>query len=322
MSAPLSYRRLAIHRAAQVVAIAFLLGFLIWAAKGLDIGSVSQAMRQTDLGLLALAAVANLVALAIQAWRWNCLLRPLGAANYFTSLGGLIIGFAMSSILPARAGEVARVHLVARRMRVRTASIAGSTLLDHVINGVTIAPLALVLPFAPGLPDWIRRTIVAVLAIALASGLGAWLVATPQRNPSEAPQGPFRALIAEIRFGFAAMRSPDLLSKAAAIGVLAWVLEVLTTWLALQASGMGTDPAVAVVTLIAVNMALAIPSPPGNFGTFEVGAVLALTALGHPKEQALAFALCYHLLQLIPLWFAGGIAWLAMRRQLTAAATA
>jgi hypothetical protein len=301
------------HRAAQATGLLLLVGLIVWSAKGLDLRSVTHAMRSTDLGLLTLAAVANLIALAIQAWRWNCLLRPVGPATYGSSLGAMVIGFAMSSVLPARAGEVARVHLAARRMRVGNAAVAGSTLLDHVLNGVTIAPLALVLPFAPGLPNGVRHAIMAVLVLALTGGLLAWTIATPRRS-DEPPRGRLRILIAELRFGFAAMRSPGLLSKAAAIGILAWMLEVLTTWLALMASGLGTDPTVAVVTLIAVNMALAIPAPPGNLGTFEVGAVLALTALGYPKEQALAFALCYHLLQLVPLWLAGGIAWLWMRR--------
>jgi uncharacterized membrane protein YbhN (UPF0104 family) len=39
---------------------------------------------------------------------------------------------------------------------------------------------------------------------------------------------------------------------------------------------------------------------PANLGTLEVGAVLALLELGVPKGQAVAFALSYHLLQIIP----------------------
>jgi uncharacterized membrane protein YbhN (UPF0104 family) len=61
-----------------------------------------------------------------------------------------------------------------------------------------------------------------------------------------------------------------------------------------------------ILVLVAVNLALAIPfAPPGNIGTLELGAVLALFEFGVPKEQALAFAVCYHLLQVVPIGILG-----------------
>ena len=58
--------------------------------------------------------------------------------------------------------------------------------------------------------------------------------------------------------------------------------------------------------LLAVNVALALPlTPPGNFGTLELGAVVALMGLGVAKEHALVFALCYHVLQVGPVGIAG-----------------
>jgi len=50
-----------------------------------------------------------------------------------------------------------------------------------------------------------------------------------------------------------------------------------------------------------VNLALAIPGPPGNIGTLELGATVALVGFGVAKEKALALGLVYHLLQLVPI---------------------
>jgi glycosyltransferase 2 family protein len=62
----------------------------------------------------------------------------------------------------------------------------------------------------------------------------------------------------------------------------------------------------AVLVLLAVNLALAFPiAPPGNIGTVEVGATLALVGLGVPKEQALAFGIVYHVLQVAPIGLLG-----------------
>ena len=60
------------------------------------------------------------------------------------------------------------------------------------------------------------------------------------------------------------------------------------------------------LVLMAVNLALVVPfAPPANLGTLELGATLALMEYGVPKEHALAFALVYHLLQVIPIGVGG-----------------
>ena len=81
----------------------------------------------------------------------------------------------------------------------------------------------------------------------------------------------------------------------------AWALEVNVTTLSMRAVGLHLPLGPTLFVLLAVNLALALPvATPANLGTLEVGAVLALLELGVPKGQAVAFALSYHLLQIIP----------------------
>ena len=63
---------------------------------------------------------------------------------------------------------------------------------------------------------------------------------------------------------------------------------------------------VSALVLVGVNVAMVVPfAPPANFGTVEVGATLALLEYGVSKEHALAFALVYHLLQVLPIGVGG-----------------
>jgi uncharacterized protein (TIRG00374 family) len=294
-----------------VAAVVFA-GAVWWAVRDLDVRALAHAFSKAKAGLLVLAAVANLLALAVQAWRWMLLLRPLGPLSYTHSLGTITVAFAVSSLMPARAGEVARVHLMARRMHVGRAAVAGTTVLDHVVNGLTFAPLTLIIPFAPDIPDWMQRGLMLVMSLVTAAAMAAWVTAAPV-GAHRTHRALFPRMVTQLREGFAALRSPRDIGRALVVGLLAWVLEGVTTWLTLRALGLSSSPAVAVITLLAVNVALALPAPPGNLGTFEVGAVLALTALGIPKESALAFALCYHGVQLVPLWVVGIPAWWLLR---------
>jgi uncharacterized membrane protein YbhN (UPF0104 family) len=59
------------------------------------------------------------------------------------------------------------------------------------------------------------------------------------------------------------------------------------------------------VVLLAISAATAMPSTPGHVGTLELAAVGALMLLGVGREQALAFALLYHAMQVIPVTLIG-----------------
>jgi uncharacterized membrane protein YbhN (UPF0104 family) len=66
------------------------------------------------------------------------------------------------------------------------------------------------------------------------------------------------------------------------------------------------------LVLLAMAVALAVPTMPAGVGTMEVAAVAALALLGIDPERALAFGLVYHATQVIPVTLLGldGI-WLA-----------
>ena len=82
----------------------------------------------------------------------------------------------------------------------------------------------------------------------------------------------------------------------------AWGLEVGVVSLALRAVGLSLPIPAACLVLAAVNLALMFPvATPGNLGTVELGAALALLEFGVPKEGALAFSICYRLLQMVPI---------------------
>jgi uncharacterized membrane protein YbhN (UPF0104 family) len=84
------------------------------------------------------------------------------------------------------------------------------------------------------------------------------------------------------------------------------VLELNVTAIAFRAVGLDLPLAAVCLVLLAVNLALAVPfAPPGNVGTLEVGATLGLMAFGVAKEQALAFAIVYHFLQVVPIGILG-----------------
>ena len=82
---------------------------VMWA----DIWAVS---REAKLGWIAVAATTLLAEFLIRAHRWRVLLRPLGHEVRLTDLwSATVIGAAVNTLVPLRAGELAKPMVAARR---------------------------------------------------------------------------------------------------------------------------------------------------------------------------------------------------------------
>ena len=112
-----------------------------------NLGEVWRVMRQARLGLVAVGIGLLFFGYACRAARWQVMLAPIGPTRFAVALRATIIGFAASFVLPARAGEVIRPWLLARREGLPVAAAFATILLERVLDLVTVlALLGLVLP--------------------------------------------------------------------------------------------------------------------------------------------------------------------------------
>jgi len=78
------------------------------------------------------------------------------------------------------------------------------------------------------------------------------------------------------------------------------MFDLAALWVSLRAVGIHQGYAAVALVLLGVNAAILLPAP-GNFGTLEAGAVLAMGVLGVSRPAATAGALLYHAAQIVPL---------------------
>jgi len=94
--------------------------------------------------------------------------------------------------------------------------------------------------------------------------------------------------------------TPRRVAAMAALSLLGWAGEIVMLVLFQVAFNLEPSLRTALLTLIGINAAIAIPAVPGNFGTFEAGATMALVTCGAPRDVAVLYALTYHLSHVIP----------------------
>jgi len=293
--------------------------FSYLALRDVRFDEVREALAATDYWWLLPALGALAAAIFLRGARWHTLFAretrpPLRAVQE-----ALLISYLFNNILPARAGEVARVVALRRRAGTPKAEALATVVADRTYDVLTL--LLLLFVASPWLPEvtWLRAAaVVAVVLVAavLAAILSfAFFGARPARFVLRPlARLPFMsderaALAAEnLTHGFAAFRRPKLALAALAYTTASWIATAVSFWFILVAFDLDVSPLAALLVVVAIGVALVLPSLPAAVGVFEGATLVALAAYDVPRSEALSYALVAHGVNFFPFLAAGAIA--------------
>jgi len=304
-----------------LLAVALLALFLRQA----DLAGVWREIRGADPGLLLFAGVINFVNMGIRAVRWQGLLAPIGLVSFGNAFRTTIIGFGASFLLPARAGEVIRPYLLARREGFSATAAFATIIFERVLDLVSVTLLlgVFVALFDPGMADRHRLLYNAVqigglVGAITAVGLLAAMFALAGR-PEAAGQAasrlehllPERAARVVSRLallfarGLAVARDPVRLAAALAWSILLWLCIAVGIWATARAFTIDVPfPGVfLIVTLLVVGVA--VPTPGGVGGFHEAFRLGATAFYGVPNDRAVGAAIVLHAVTFVPIVLAG-----------------
>jgi uncharacterized membrane protein YbhN (UPF0104 family) len=238
----------------------------------------------------AMAAVILLdlaISLPLKAARWRVAL--IEAPPFRQVLAATIEGLLASAAIGFGSGDVVRAARL--RPERRTAIDYASSLAERGAEVLALAILVFVAAIATRLGT-LAMVISGVAAAGYVAVLGAgrWLVPRLSRWPRLRD-----ALSAGLQ-----VSTPRRVAAMVALSLVGWSVELVMFVLFQRAFELPPSIRTAVLTLVSSNVAIAIPSLPGNFGTFEAGAALGLVMGGAPRDVAVSYALTYHLTKAIP----------------------
>src|SRR2546430_1667616 len=130
-----------------IVVVAAAVALLALFLRNVDLWRVAAEIVRARPEFLALSLATMPVNLAIRAYRWQYLLEPLGPTRFGNAFRATAVGFAASSILPARAGEVIRPYFLARQARhehgerVTATGAFATIILERLLDVVTVLVL-------------------------------------------------------------------------------------------------------------------------------------------------------------------------------------
>src|SRR5215467_2409168 len=124
-----------------VIVLALAAGLVLLFFRNVDLRLVVAEILKARLPWLATSLAATLMSLVIRSVRWQYLLEPLGHASFGNAFRATAVGFAASSILPARAGEVIRPYFLARHENMTATGAFATIILERVLDVLTVVAL-------------------------------------------------------------------------------------------------------------------------------------------------------------------------------------
>ena len=335
------------RRVRPVLILLLTLGLLAFSLRNANLQGVWAETRRADAVPLVLALVATLATYALRALRWQYLLAPLGKTRFSSAFRATVIGFAASFLLPARAGEVIRPYVLARRERLSAPAAFATIILERLLDLLIVLLLfaLFVLTVGPGVvagdPSELARVKLGGITAVVAALAGVTFFFVMAGHPERLGRLALRleavlparlshavaGFVQTFTQGLAVMRQPRRLFVSLVLSFPLWLSIAAGIWLTSRAFHITFPFEASFLVMAVLVVGVAVPTP-GAIGGFHAAYEFAVgTFFAAPPDRAVGAAFVLHAISFVPVTILGvlfmvseGLT-LASAREIAASAT-
>lgn len=295
--------------------------------RSIDISQAMRTLRGASPWWVSGGALVTLLGYYFRALRWSEILSPRVRPPVSRLFSAIMVGFLAINTLPARLGELVRAYVLGRTEKISTATVLGSLAVERVLDLVMLGVFwGLSLLLAP-VPEWFRWSGLFAIGGGLAIGAMLWGLHSAGTRTSNWERWPiFSRLPARVKTaavsalpnfgaGLQVFGRPAILTRAFAWSAAIWVTTGIVFLFVGESLGITLPYWSIFVLTFVVCVGISIPASPGFLGVMEGAVVLGLSLAGVGGPEALALAILYHVVQLLPLVVLG--TYYAVRQHIT-----
>ena len=257
------------------------------------------------IGTIALAIGLYGLATLARGERWHrVLLLVDGRSSRADAYSLTTVGYMGNNTLPARAGDLLKSVLTARRTGLSTPEVLGAAVAERVLDAIALGAIFLVLGGIvltdAGLPA--AHAVIAVLAgVAV---LAALVLALPRLRRGHPRLERFHDLAIKLL-----RPSRALLSPAGAMllvgSLLVWVLEATVYATVAKAVDLPLSGIDALYLVALTNLVALVPAAPGYVGTFDAAVLFGVKALTGGASGGAGYVVALRLVLFVPITLVG-----------------
>ena len=301
-----------------LVAIAISGSLLYVSLQGIEWAQVGHTIAGADPIVLGLVCALACGTLFLRALRWRVLLTADASISPAEAFWATAAGYFGNNFLPARAGELVRMHMVARQRNMPHAFVLATAIAERVADAIVLicisAAVILTSHVEAGWMLGAARTLGVVCLLAAAA-----LAVTPfMEEPAirlvarlPLPAGARHHLLEWLEHGVRGIRafhSPVRLATFVGYTLVIWLIDAVGTVIGASALGLHMPLRAAFLLLAGLGLGSALPSTPGSVGIYQFVAVSVLVPFGFSRTSAVAYILVAQALSYVVIGIWGGIA--------------
>jgi uncharacterized protein (TIRG00374 family) len=292
--------------------------FCYFALSNINLSLAWHGLRTSNYWWLLAALAAFALGNLARAVRWRSLFAQGRRPALPAVADAMLVGYLYNNIMPARAGEAARIVVLTQRTPTPPVEIVGTVVLERLYD--VLAILVVFFAAEPWLPhvSWFGAAAVAAIVLAVLIAAAAIVLAVYGDRPLRFLLKPLQRIslfsgerlertIDELTHGLSGLRHPWLALEAFVWTIAAWLLTALCAYFVSLAFHLHLPFACGVLVAVAIGLGMILPSPPAAVGVFEGAALIALEAYGVSHSAALPYAVVLHLVNFIPFVLVGAL---------------
>lgn len=336
---PRGYTSLPLRRIVQITSVTlltlFFLGFFLWNSNLRDVWRI---LKSTNAAWFALGLFINFLALVFRSVRWRVLLDREHPPAFYPTFFATATGYMLSTVLPIRAGDVARPALLARRTTVSFSVALGTVLTERIVDLISIIILFVYYctqhwnDFVTGRAvvhdGAIGASVILVVMIALILGASffrhvlrrvhQWVGGIVPKRFRQAWMNFFDSFTRSLEVA----RHPGALLKVVLATAGIWFCLTAQFWLVLIAAHRPLPYDTSFFISGVTTIGLAIPTPGGVGGFHKVCQYVLTTFYQFDIDSSVAVAVLFHIVGTVPvvltgiiLFFREGLNWRQLSEQ-------
>jgi uncharacterized protein (TIRG00374 family) len=285
----------------RLVGIAVSVLFIYLAVRRADLREFLGALGTVDLRWLLAAVLVYLSGFPVRTLRWRQILLNQKALSVGEVMVPVVVGHMANNLLPARAGEVYRAHVLGRRAQLSRSGAVGSIVVERTFDGLMLVGTILLVFFLYPEAGFLSGAalLTGSVFLALAVGIAFLSLATARMHR-----------IVDRVVGLMPRRLQDFVARRlqlflegaksvsttgghlaiAAYTVLIWALEAAAVTLVITSFGIVLPAEGYLLVYALLTLGTTLPSGPGYIGPYQYAFVLALGFFAVSREEALAIS--------------------------------
>ena len=286
--------------------------------RGLDWKIFLDAVKSANLGYLSLLLVWSSLSYFLRALRWRVLLNSQKATAVSSIFWANMAGYLGNNILPARAGELVRAIYVAQKEKIPVAFILATGVTERFIDLVALVIMGSVavfwldafpLPIQKALQSFSFFALGGTFFILLSPFFYSYMVKLIADFPilNNKLKQKILELLGYIMKGIGAIRNLHRGVSFVVFTVMIWSMDTIGMTIVALSLNKTLSLLQAFLLISALGLSSAIPSTPGYVGVYQFVTVTILANFGFQSEVSLVLILLVQLLNLIIVFFLGGV---------------